>query len=276
MVEIICADTVTKLGAEHRGRVVVGGSHGGRYAGYLAAKAGVRAVILHNAGIGKDDAGIGSLAYLDGIGMPAAVLDHQSARIADGRDQLARGTVSHVNQSAAALGCAAGQSCRDCARLMGEAGQWRGAAPEFGEARFLLRGAKAATKADREPEVWGVDSTSLLTPEDKGAVMITASHGSRFGSLVNKPIAGPPLAVIFNDAGGGADDCGFSRLPALDGEGVIAATVAAASARIGDARSAWESGVISRANERARAAGIAPGDDLPTFADKAIASARGG
>ncbi len=272
MTEILCADTVTKLGPEHRGRVVVGGSHGGVYAGYLAAKAGARAVILHDAGIGKDGAGIGSLAYLDGISMPAAVLDHISARIADGADQLARGIISHVNESAAALGCAAGQSCRDCARLMTAARQWRGAAPKFGEARFLLRAGAGAGEA----EVWGVDSTSLLVPGDKGAVMITASHGSRFGSLPNRPIAGPPLAVIFNDAGGGADDCGFSRLPALDDEAVIAATVAAASARIGDARSAWQSGIISHANTKAAAADIRPGDDLPTFADKAIKAARGG
>ena len=79
-----------------------------------------------------------------------------------------------------------------------------------------------------------------------------------------------------HDAGGGADDYGFSRLPALDGEGVIAATVAASSARIGDARSAWESGIISHANALALAAGIAPGDEVPTFADKAIATRRGG
>jgi len=272
MTKILCADTVTTLGPEHRGRVLIGGSHGGRYAGYLAAKAGVRAVILHNAGVGKDDAGIGSLALLNSIGVPAAVLDHMSARIADGRDQLARGIVSHVNQAAAAIGCAAGQDCRTCAQHMTSARQWTGTAPEFGESRFLLR----EPARPGAPGVWGVDSTSLLAPEDKGAVMITASHGALFGSGEVKPIAGPPLAVIFNDAGGGADDCGFARLAVLDGEGVIAATVSAASARIGDARSAWESGIISYANARAEAAGIAPGDDLPTFADKAIAATRSG
>ena len=268
---IVCADTVTALGLEHRGQVLIGGSHGGRYAGYLAAKAGVRGVILHNAGIGKDEAGIGSLELLDGIGLPVATLDHCSARIADGRDQLARGVISHVNQTAA-LGCAPGQSCRVAAELLTMAAQWMGTAPEFGEARFMLRPRGRAGA----PEVWGVDSTSLLEANDKGAVMITASHGARFGSMQNKPIAGPPLAVIFNDAGGGADDCGFSRLPALASEGVIGATVAASSARIGDARSAWESGIISHANALALAAGIALGDDLPTFADKAIAAGRGG
>lgn len=269
MVKIVCADSVTALDDSCRGQVLVGGSHGGIYAGYLAAKAGARAVILHNAGVGKDQAGLGSLAYLDGIGMPAAVLGHMSARIADGQDQLARGVISHVNAAAEALGCRAGESCRDCAERMAGAEQWRGNAPEFGESRFLLR------ERDGEPQVWGVDSTSLVRPEDKGAVMITASHGGRFGSAENKPIAGPPLAVIFNDAGVGIEDCGIARLPALDREGVIAATVGAETARIGDARSAWENGIISHVNACARAAGIAPGDGLEAFADKAIARDRG-
>jgi len=268
MTEIICADTVTTLGPAHRGAVLIGGSHGGVYAAYLAAKAGARAVILHNAGIGKDDAGIGGLAFLDAIAMPAAALDHMSARIADGRDQLARGILSHANEAAAALGCEAGMSCREAAERMTSAAQWQGEAPEFGESRFLLR------SRDGEPEVWGVDSTALVAPGDKGRVMITASHGALFSS--RKPIAGPPLAAVFNDAGGAADDSGFSRLAALAGEGVIAATVAAMSARIGDARSAWETGIISHTNARAQAAGIAPGDDLPTFADKAIAASKDG
>jgi len=268
MAEIRISDTVTILGPAHRGHVLVGGSHGGIYAGYLAAKAGARGVILHNAGVGKDQAGLGSLAYLAELGMPAAVIDHQTARIADGEDQLRRGMISHVNEIAAALGCATGQTCRATAEHMTKATQWSAPAPEFGEARFLLR----AAASEGAPEVWGVDSMSLLAAEDKRAVMITASHGALFGSLANKPIAGPPLAVIFNDAGIGIDNSGIARLPVLDGEGVIAASVSAASARIGDARSAWQSGIVSHANARAKAAGIAPGDDLKIFADKAIAA----
>ncbi len=56
------SDTVTKPDGRHRDAVLIGGSHGGIYAGYCAAKAGVRAVILNDAGVGKDRAGIGSLA----------------------------------------------------------------------------------------------------------------------------------------------------------------------------------------------------------------------
>src|SRR5258706_15796406 len=84
------ADSVPRLGPEHAGTVLVGASHGGIYAANLAARAGLRAVILNDAGIGKDEAGIAGLAYLDRYGMAAATVSHDSAPIGDGADMLAR------------------------------------------------------------------------------------------------------------------------------------------------------------------------------------------
>jgi len=52
-------DSITSVTPEHAGRVVVAGSHGGRYCGYLAAQAQVLAVILNDAAVGRDRAGIG-------------------------------------------------------------------------------------------------------------------------------------------------------------------------------------------------------------------------
>ena len=51
---MILADTITKLPPEAEGAVIVSGSHGGRYPGQLAAKAGARAVILNDGGVGRD------------------------------------------------------------------------------------------------------------------------------------------------------------------------------------------------------------------------------
>jgi hypothetical protein len=65
------ADSITKLGNAFRGTVLVAGSHGGRYCGYLAASAGLRGVVLNDAGGGKDDAGVGALAYLEPLGVAA-------------------------------------------------------------------------------------------------------------------------------------------------------------------------------------------------------------
>jgi hypothetical protein len=63
------------------------------------------------------------------------------------------------------------------------------------------------------------------------------------------------FAAVFNDAGIGKDDAGIARLPALDDRGIAAFTVAASSARIGDARSTLCDGVISRVNRTAAARG---------------------
>src|SRR5476649_1769536 len=80
---ILIADSVTRLGPEHVGAVLIAGSHGGVYAACLAARAGLRAVILNDAGVGLDRAGIAGLAYLDGYGMAAAVVSHETGRIGD-------------------------------------------------------------------------------------------------------------------------------------------------------------------------------------------------
>src|SRR5215813_12225359 len=104
---ILTADSITRVGPEAAGAVVVNGSHGGVYAAYLAAKLGVAAAIFNDAGVGRDQAGIAGLEYLAELGIPAAAIGHLTARIGDGADMMARGVVSHANRPAAALGCRA-------------------------------------------------------------------------------------------------------------------------------------------------------------------------
>ena len=55
-VAILVVPSVTKLPPEADGAVVVGGSHAAVYAAHLVAKAGARAAIYHDAGIGFDEA----------------------------------------------------------------------------------------------------------------------------------------------------------------------------------------------------------------------------
>ena len=81
MQPIQLTDSITKLGPQFRGTVLVAGSHGGSYCGYLAALAGLRGVIFNDAGVGLDNAGIGALDYLQQLGMAAATIAHTSARI---------------------------------------------------------------------------------------------------------------------------------------------------------------------------------------------------
>ena len=102
--QILVVDTVTKLGADAVGNVVIAGSHGGVYAGFEAARAGVRGVILHDAGVGLDEAGIGCLAYLDELGIAAATIDYRTAIIGNGESLANDGAISFVNETAAAAG----------------------------------------------------------------------------------------------------------------------------------------------------------------------------
>ena len=262
-IQIFTVASVTKLNSEHADHVLIGGSHGGIYAGYLAASAGARAIILNDAGGGLDGAGFASLLYLDDLGRPGATVAHDTARIGDGEDMAARGVISHVNRAAAALGCAVGQTAMVCAEAMRAAPAPSGDVPSYEEARFLF------SDNQTEPLVWGVDSASLLRPEDAGQVVLTASHGALLGGDAASAIKYDVRACAFNDAGVGIESIGTSRLPALDQRQIAAVTVDCETARIGDARSMWQTGIISHANETATALRVVAGDTLKSFAQKA-------
>jgi hypothetical protein len=101
--------------------------------------------------------------------------------------------------------------------------------------------------------VWALDSATLVKPEDKRAVLVTGSHGGLLGGKASDGVMPVDVfAALFNDAGGGKDDAGFARLAALDAQDIAAATVSCQSARIGDGRSTYDTGVLSRINETAR------------------------
>ncbi len=99
---IVLRDSVTKTAPDDAACVLVTGSHGGAYAANLAARAGVRAAIFNDAGQGKDRAGIAGIDDLQELGLAAAAVAHDSARIGDAEDSWARGALSAVNDLAAA------------------------------------------------------------------------------------------------------------------------------------------------------------------------------
>jgi len=257
------ADTITKLSSEDRGLVIVAASHGGVYPGYIAAVGQCRGVILNDSGLGLDRAGIGSLDYLQNFDIPAATVGHNSARIGDGQDMIACGILTFVNGVAEDLGCHVGQACADAASLMTKAPIPDIEPPEHAEDRFLLR--------DGEIPVWGIDSNSLVRPEDAGTIVVTGSHGAILGGRPETAIRVDALAAIYHDAGTGKDQAGMSRLPALDPRGIAAATVDGNTARIGDARSIWASGRISHINQTAANWGARIGTSVPDFADAVTA-----
>jgi len=253
-------DSATEVSAQDAGGVVVTGSHGGTYAAYLVAQCGVRAAVFNDAGVGCEHAGIRGLDYLQSIGVPAVAVAHVSARIGRATDTLQRGIVSHVNRCATALGCRPGQTCADATRCLSNATPCLVRGPQLRESRILLLSGAIP--------VWGLDSASLVLPTDAGSVIVAGSHGGLVGGRKDKALQVDGAAAIFHDAGVGLEEAGIGRLPALDERGIAAATVAAESARIGDARSMWSTGVISHINGCAADLGGRTGLGVREFAER--------
>jgi hypothetical protein len=242
---VIVLDSATRLDAAARGRVAVCGSHGGLFPAWLAARAGVRGVILHDAGVGRHSAGIAGVLWLSGLDVAACAVDYRSARIGDGRDVMEHGVISAVNEAAAARGCLPGHATKQAVQcLLDGAEPAPASVPEIGEVRRAIR--NSGHRA-----VWALDSVSLVQREDARAIVVTGSHAALLGGKADHMLPVDVFAAFFNDAGGGKDDAGYRRLPTLDERGIAAGTVSHLTARIGDGPSTYETGVLSRVNETA-------------------------
>ena len=231
--------------------VVVAGSFAGALAFGFALERGVRGLVAHAAGVGRDAAGISGLPLADRRGVPAVAVETGSARLGDGWSVWSDGLVGHANATAAAFGVVATQPASAGARAM------LAAPPGLASPVPLI---------DRRPRVVAhgggvrvvlVDSMSFASPEHRADVLCAGSHGGRVN--VERLLVVRPRGALFNDGGRARDGSGVNGLPALDAVGVAAACVDAMSARIGDPASTYADGVVSAVNETARRAGVAVG-----------------
>jgi hypothetical protein len=105
-----------------------------------------------------------------------------------------------------------------------------------------------------------LDSITEALQHPGGVVLVTGSHGGvsagRFALQVR------PRLVVFNDAGVGKDGAGTAALALLQAAGIAACTVAHTSARIGEANSTLQHGVLSFVNDAAAALGLRAGQRL--------------
>jgi hypothetical protein len=240
-------DSVTVFPPDARGRAAIAASHGGIYAAYLAAKAGIKAVILCDAGVGRERAGIGGLDYLGTLGVAAAAIGHCSARIGHGQDCSARGIITYVNSQARAAGVRAGMSAREALDLLERSDLPPcPAPPPSAERRHRLSEAEAPGV-----RVHAIDSAGLVLPEDAGQIVATGSHGALLGGKPETAIKIAVFAALYNDADFGMEDAGIARLPVLDARGIAGACVSAWSARIGDGQSTYRDGFVTALNTRA-------------------------
>jgi hypothetical protein len=287
----VVVDSITELPPDCAGRAVMAASHGGLYSARCGLAAAVKGAIFCDAGIGRERAGVAGLALLDEHNLPAAAIHHDSARIGDGADCMARGVLSVVNEAARRLGIHAGMNASGSLALMqaspagsGTLGPQRG--PELdgdGVAMAVRHGRASEAKCSpiqRNPgaaqtrfgiidfnpvPVVAIDSNSLVATTDANAVVLTGSHGGLLGGRSERAIKHRVFAVVYNDADVGADGAGISRLGALDRLNIPAATVSAWSARIGDGRSTYSDGFITHVNCSAIALGGERGISSSTF-----------
>ena len=109
---VLLMDSISLIGPDDAGTVIVCGSHGGAISGAFAAKHPPALVFFNDAGIGKNGAGIASIWNLEAARIAAATVSHDSARIGDALDAWENGVVSHCNAWAARAGVEAGQPVR--------------------------------------------------------------------------------------------------------------------------------------------------------------------
>lgn len=116
---------------------------------------------------------------------------------------------------------------------------------------------KATVASSPKGKVVLVDSITKVSADDRGAHVVSASHGGT--SSGEFALETPLSSVFFNDAGVGKDKAGISALDMLQKRGVAAGAISHESGRIGDSQDMWDNGVISHANALALAAGLKPG-----------------
>lgn len=120
------------------------------------------------------------------------------------------------------------------------------------------------------PALRVVDSITELKPAvDAGCVAVSGSHGGI--SSAQYALAARPLIAVFNDAGVGRDRAGVAALPFLQSHGIAACAVHHVSARIGDARSTLDDGVLGHCNELALALGVIIGERCAALVERLLA-----
>src|SRR3972149_5694839 len=82
--------------------VAVGASFAGAPTAAMALRGGVKAWVAHEGGPGKDDAGVSGLVLSQRLGIPAAAIATNTARLSGGMS-LITGTVSRANEAALRL-----------------------------------------------------------------------------------------------------------------------------------------------------------------------------
>lgn len=227
--------------------VLVCGTHCAICGVDLAVHTRPRGIVCHAAGPGLDDAGVSGLPFLDRAGIPAAAVDGTTAPIGDGRAIYERGRILRLNVSAAVLGVEEGMSAMEGAMIMATR---KLEAPTLMHEQYLL-------KETLRGNIIGLDSVVHGNDAMNDAVVCLGSHSGR--GLAEYLEGYGVRGTIANDAGQPVNDSAVEGLTQLQMRRIPAAVVSNDTARIGDARSTYDTGLISRCNALAGTLGVAVG-----------------
>ena len=115
---IVAMDSNSMVTEENQMDIIMTGSHGGRVGSLPAVKYHVAAAFYNDAGVGKDNAGISRLTWLENNHIYGATVDANTARIGIGLETYKSGIVSHANALAQSIGVRPGISAKEAARII--------------------------------------------------------------------------------------------------------------------------------------------------------------
>ena len=115
---IVAMDSNSMVTEENQMDIIMTGSHGGRVGSLPAVKYHVAAAFYNDAGVGKENAGISRLTWLEYNHIYGATVDANTARIGIGLETYKSGIVSHVNALAESIGIRPGISAKEAARII--------------------------------------------------------------------------------------------------------------------------------------------------------------
>ena len=114
--KVMAMDTISSITPDDAGCIVISGSHGGLSSAEYAAREPLAMVFFNDAGVGKDNAGIAGLEYLQQRGIAAGVYAHDSAMIGNAFDAWENGVISGLNDLARKAGYMDGTPLHDSIR----------------------------------------------------------------------------------------------------------------------------------------------------------------
>lgn len=249
---IVTMDSARYVDARNAGRdVVVPASYIGVLPARMVAIHRPRAVIGHDACVGKDGAGIAGLWYLEALGIPAATADGMTADMGNGADLYRSGVISHVNYVAETCGVIPGMTVAAAADLLLERD------PTDTEVGNKVRREVVETHESGR-RVVVTDSIVWAYPEDEHtSVLVTAGHTGRSGAKFL--LEAKPWGFICHDGGMSKNRSGIAGLQTADEAGLPGACIDGTTAPIGDAFAGYAQGRISAHNDAAARRGVAIG-----------------